>query len=1104
MSQTLRQSNLFAGQDWTVVYQAFNQVNFAAYDYNTIRAALIDYIRVNYPEDFNDWIESSEFVAIIEMLSYLASSLAFRIDLNTRENFLDTATRRESLFRLARFLSYTPRRCLAATGLLKLTQVRTNQTIYDSNGVNLANVAINWNDANNPDWFEQFVLVLNAAFQPSNPFGTPVKSGVVGNISAARYDFNNLGTGTFTFPFSAVVSGIGMGFEFCNSDFDNSVAGSVSVGTTGYFKEKTPSVFNNWSVIYRNDGNGNASSNTGFFVLFKQGTFGSTDFVLDVAVPNRVLDLTDININQNDVWVQTVTDGGLPIIEWTKVPAIFDSNLVYNDIDRLTRDIFQVITRDSGGQDSISLRFGDGNFGTIPTGRVRCYYRTSNNLTYTIQPQDISSQSLNLSYQSQIGSVNTLNMQYSLTYPVANSLSRETNDNIRERAPAVYYAQNRMVNGEDYNLFPLQNSQALKLKAVNRVYSGQSRFLDINDPTGSYANVKVFSDDGILYQEEMPQYLEIPLTNNLNTNQIIESRLQPLLNGSQDTSTVNTGLETFYLANFPRLPGQNITWQTDQVETVNASQGQFESGNVAINLPSGSTGLAINSLVRFKNTGWASVVNTNSAQLGSYGTILSRPIPDNTVVEEIIPGLRVTLTTDEKSAVASMINSRKNFGLRYNQSTFGWQVIDTQDLATNAAFSLLNQGNTSKNNLDASWLVQMIYVASSGWQVTMRSLDRVMASERDVRFYFVNTQPVVDAVTRTSQRDNIRILSYNTGSNGSQLSEDIKWTVLAQQVYPDGLLEPNQVKVGFWDNNNDHILDNPDSFDQIVSPNALVYWRLQQTQVGGRWVPTTVAADYQTTAQLPNFATVPFPLEPNSVVYVRNPGIFLRYQASPQAWIDVSVNYKARRGRNKLNYCWQHYAPSESRIDPAIMNIIDLYVLTSSYDTAMRNWISRGRPTDPEPLPPTAEDLRTTFDEFNSYKMMTDQLIWHPIRYKLLFGKEADPELRAVFKVVKIPNSSVTDSEIKSRVIQAIDDYFAIANWDFGQSFFFTELAAYIHQQLPTLLASVVIVPASANSKFGNLFEITSDPDQLFLSAARATDVQIVTNLNPSELRIAP
>ena len=128
--------------------------------------------------------------------------------------------------------------------------------------------------------------------------------------------------------------------------------------------------------------------------------------------------------------------------------------------------------------------------------------------------------------------------------------------------------------------------------------------------------------------------------------------------------------------------------------------------------------------------------------------------------------------------------------------------------------------------------------------------------------------------------------------------------------------------------------------------------------------------------------------------------------------------------------------------------------------------------------------------------------MWHPIRYKLLFGAQAEPELRAIFKVVKITNNNTTDSEIKSRVIQAIDDYFAVSNWDFGQSFFFTELAAYIHQQMPTLLASVVIVPASANSQFGDLFEITSEPDQLFLSAARATDVQIVANLNPNELRI--
>ena len=98
VSQQQRQKQLFAAEDWQVIYTAFTQVNFNAYDFNTIRNAMVEYIRLNYPEDFNDWIESSEFVSIIDLLAYLGQSLALRMDLNTRENFLDTAQRRESIF----------------------------------------------------------------------------------------------------------------------------------------------------------------------------------------------------------------------------------------------------------------------------------------------------------------------------------------------------------------------------------------------------------------------------------------------------------------------------------------------------------------------------------------------------------------------------------------------------------------------------------------------------------------------------------------------------------------------------------------------------------------------------------------------------------------------------------------------------------------------------------------------------------------------------------------------------------------------------------------------------------------------------------------------
>ena len=110
MSQIQRQDNLFSAEDWKTIYRTFSQADFTAYDYDSIRDSMLNYIQTNYPEDFNDYIQSSEFVAIIDLLAYLGQSLAFRTDLNARENFFDTAERRESILRLAKLVNYQPKR----------------------------------------------------------------------------------------------------------------------------------------------------------------------------------------------------------------------------------------------------------------------------------------------------------------------------------------------------------------------------------------------------------------------------------------------------------------------------------------------------------------------------------------------------------------------------------------------------------------------------------------------------------------------------------------------------------------------------------------------------------------------------------------------------------------------------------------------------------------------------------------------------------------------------------------------------------------------------------------------------------------------------------
>ena len=58
MALISRQNNLFAAEDWKIAYKAFSEVDFQAYDFDTVRASLIEYIRTNFPETFNDYIES--------------------------------------------------------------------------------------------------------------------------------------------------------------------------------------------------------------------------------------------------------------------------------------------------------------------------------------------------------------------------------------------------------------------------------------------------------------------------------------------------------------------------------------------------------------------------------------------------------------------------------------------------------------------------------------------------------------------------------------------------------------------------------------------------------------------------------------------------------------------------------------------------------------------------------------------------------------------------------------------------------------------------------------------------------------------------------------
>ena len=294
MSSTNRQNRLLLAEDWKKVYQSFRNAEFKSYDFDNLRRTMINYLRQNYPEDFNDYIESSEYLALIDLIAFLGQNISYRIDLNARENFLELAERRESILRLARLLSYNPKRNQTANGLLKFESIATTEDIVDSNGTNLANQTVLWNDPANTNWREQFEKVLNAALPVNSIVGKPIKSDTVEGVPTFQYRFDASNSDVPVYTFSKNVDGKNMQFQVVSTDVND-----------GIIYEEAPLPGNSLGFLYRDDGRGPGSSNSGYFVHFRQGVLDTGTFQIDAPSTNQSVGLEATNINNTDCLLYT-------------------------------------------------------------------------------------------------------------------------------------------------------------------------------------------------------------------------------------------------------------------------------------------------------------------------------------------------------------------------------------------------------------------------------------------------------------------------------------------------------------------------------------------------------------------------------------------------------------------------------------------------------------------------------------------------------------------------------------------------------------------------------------------------------------------------------
>ena len=171
---------------------------------------------------------------------------------------------------------------------------------------------------------------MNSIFQTSSQFGSPFSKFTSAGVTNEIYRTNSVNNIAVR-NFDNQVNNRGATFSF------HSVSANT---TTNTLAEKTPDPYSVVDLLYKDDNSGNTSSNTGFFVGFKQGTLEYKDFNITEGLPNIVLDINVENVANGQVWVQNIDEVGQVQQNWTRVDRQFGASTIFNATSNNIRNIY--------------------------------------------------------------------------------------------------------------------------------------------------------------------------------------------------------------------------------------------------------------------------------------------------------------------------------------------------------------------------------------------------------------------------------------------------------------------------------------------------------------------------------------------------------------------------------------------------------------------------------------------------------------------------------------------------------------------------------------------------------------------------------------------
>jgi hypothetical protein len=507
---------------------------------------------------------------------------------------------------------------------------------------------------------------------------------------------------------------------------------------------------------------------------------------------------------------------------------------------------------------------------------------------------------------------------------------------------------------------------------------------------------------------------------------------------------------------------------------------------------------------------WAEVVsvigdgtaNGTGVLLTGEGPVsINATIPSGATATKVIPVWRTTIENSVLTTMIDLITSNTPFGLRYDVDAQAWKIIFQSNLNSTALFNLNKQGDSTNTQLDASWLL-LFTTDSVTYTITARKLRYIFESDAQLRFYFDPTERVYDNVSGQLLTDSVNVLSVNTLPGSTQsFTFDQTWKITNRYIGSDGYIDTKKIIVTFSDK--DGVITDPETFDNVAVPADINAGLSTRYVIFEKYSINQGQEDYRYVTNSDSKVVI-LPTKPTTFSNYVDGQYFYFVDSDSVAKLNAStstavpsLDYKVFNGRSNLKFQYTHNASEQNRIDPGVSNIMDVFVLTDNYDTLFRQWLNGVITT--KPLPPSTDELNNTIaPKLNLIKSISDEIIYHPVKYKVLFGSKADAQLQAQFKVITNSSLVLSDNDVKTQILAAINKFFSLNNWDFGDTFYFTEMASYITQQLSPNIVNFVIVPTGSALTFGGLFEITAGPDEIFISGATIDNIDIVSAITPS------